>query len=69
MSENEFPLTITIGVNVARDKVLISFGPLDPGDVAYLVEHIARNCDTFKRDLVEHVADALLTPPSQDTVT
>ncbi len=67
MSENAFPLTITIGVNVERDRVMISFGPLEPGDVAYLVEHIARNCDTFKHDLVEHVADALLIPLTDES--
>ena len=62
-----FPLEITVSVDRETQSVVVAFGPMDAGDVAHLIDHIAHHHESFRETLVDHVADAVMQ--SQDTVT
>jgi len=60
MSEG-FAVEVSVAVNRKTDEVLLSFGPIAASDVADLIDHLALNRMNVKHDLIEHVADALLS--------
>jgi len=58
MAETEFEMPVEVMACPVHGEVVISFGPMNMGDVANLIDYI-KHSSTFKDELLDHVADTL----------
>ena len=60
MDDDAAPIEVTVTVSTESKKVHLGFGPMDAGDVVWVIHHIATRPAEFAEMVLEHLTEALL---------
>jgi hypothetical protein len=60
MGDDAAHIEVTVAVSTETKKVHLGFGPMDAGDVVWVIHHIATRPAEFAEMVLEHLTEALL---------
>ena len=60
MDDDAAHIEVTVAVSTETKKVHLGFGPMEAGDVVWVIRHIAANPAEFAEMVLEHLTKALL---------
>lgn len=60
MGDDAAHIEVTVAVSTESKKVHLGFGPMDAGDVVWVIHHIATNPAEFAEMVLDHLTKALM---------